>query len=180
MNGSYFKRLLAVTGDSLLHKFSILFTCSLHICRLRFKRRKALHLTVVGWMSGAIFGKLEFNQPKKISMKPHSFARHSMPAATRGASFPDPESECQIEERDELQPLKLRGCRISQPLLQIWGERCRVIEWINPAGEHSLLVVPGNATVDQIRHSMRAHENGAQHILSKESDSPVRQVLLRI
>jgi len=113
-------------------------------------------------------------------MKTHSLARHALPVMACGASFPDPESECQIQEWHELQPLKVRGCRISQPLLQIWGERCRVIEWINQAGEHSLLVVPGNATADQIRHSMRAHENGSQHILSEESNRSIREILLRI
>ena len=30
--------------------------------------------------------------------------------------------------------MKIRGCRVSAPLMQPWGECCRIVEWINRNG----------------------------------------------
>ncbi|WP_321800454.1 DUF2866 domain-containing protein [Caballeronia sp. J97] len=59
---------------------------------------------------------------------------------------------------------KLRGCRLSAPIVQPWGASCRVVEWINLRGERSFIAVHVGATEPEIRERMRRHANGQRHV----------------
>jgi len=59
---------------------------------------------------------------------------------------------------------KLRGCRLSPPIVQPWGASCRVVEWINIRGERSFIAVHVSATEPEIRERMRQHANGERHV----------------
>ncbi|VXC91279.1 conserved hypothetical protein [Burkholderia sp. 8Y] len=59
---------------------------------------------------------------------------------------------------------KLRGCRLSAPIVQPWGASCRVVEWINIRGERSFIAVHVSATEPEIRERMRQHANGQRHV----------------
>lgn len=84
-----------------------------------------------------------------------------------------------VSEEVRPQLIKLRGCRVSEPLARPWGEPCRIVEWIDPEGQYSCLVVPGQATKDEIRERIRAHRNGPQYIVRDEQEDAVRTVRRR-
>ncbi|AJZ63576.1 hypothetical protein OI25_4769 [Paraburkholderia fungorum] len=75
--------------------------------------------------------------------------------------------------------VKIRGCRVSAPLMQPWGECCRIVEWINRNGEYSCLAVRGAATVAEIRERVRVHRNGQRHTLTDDPTTPANRVRLR-
>ncbi|WP_120343930.1 DUF2866 domain-containing protein [Paraburkholderia fungorum] len=75
--------------------------------------------------------------------------------------------------------VKIRGCRVSEPLMQPWGECCRIVEWINRNGEYSCIAVRGVATVAEIRERVRDHRNGQRHTLTDDPGTPANRVRLR-
>ncbi|OXC78864.1 DUF2866 domain-containing protein [Caballeronia sordidicola] len=77
------------------------------------------------------------------------------------------------------QVIKLRGARVSETLPRPWGECCRIVEWVNREGQYSCLAVPGDASEDEIRHRMRSHKNGPQHLVTDDRELPARVVLPR-
>ncbi|MFM0729597.1 DUF2866 domain-containing protein [Paraburkholderia sediminicola] len=75
--------------------------------------------------------------------------------------------------------VKIRGCRVSAPLMQLWGECCRIVEWINRSGEYSCIAVRGDATVAEIRECVRLHRSGQRHTLTDDPATPAGRVRLR-
>ncbi|RKE40008.1 uncharacterized protein DUF2866 [Paraburkholderia sp. BL23I1N1] len=75
--------------------------------------------------------------------------------------------------------VKIRGCRVSAPLMQPWGECCRIVEWINRNGEYSCIAVRGAATVAEIRERVRLHRNGQRHALTDDPATPAARARLR-
>lgn len=75
--------------------------------------------------------------------------------------------------------IKLRGARVSGMLPQAWGERCRIVEWVNREGQYSCLAVPGDASEDEIRDRMRSHKNGPQYLVTDDRELPAKVVLPR-
>jgi hypothetical protein len=75
--------------------------------------------------------------------------------------------------------MKVRGCRISAPIAALWGEWCRIVEWINANDEYSCMAVPGDATEAEIRQRVRTHRNGQRHTLTDDPDLPQQRVRLR-
>ncbi|HYS66607.1 MAG TPA: DUF2866 domain-containing protein [Paraburkholderia sp.] len=75
--------------------------------------------------------------------------------------------------------MKVRGCRISAPIMALWGEWCRIVEWINTNGEYSCMAVPGDATEAEIRQRVRTHRNGRRHTLTDDPGLPQHRVRLR-
>lgn len=75
--------------------------------------------------------------------------------------------------------VKLRGCRVSAPLMQPWGQHCRIIEWIDRNGELSCIAVPDAATEAEIRERVRSHRNGLRHTVADDSDLPPNRARLR-
>lgn len=75
--------------------------------------------------------------------------------------------------------VKIRGCRVSAPIMQPWGECCRIVEWINRNGEYSCIAVRGAATVAEIRERVRMHRNGQRHTLADDAATPAGRVRLR-
>jgi hypothetical protein len=75
--------------------------------------------------------------------------------------------------------MKIRGCRVSAPLMQPWGECCRIVEWINRNGEYSCIAVRGAATVAEIRERVLMHRNGRRHTLTDDPTTPASRVRLR-
>ncbi len=75
--------------------------------------------------------------------------------------------------------VKIRGCRVSAPVMQPWGECCRIVEWINRNGEYSCVAVPGAATVAEIRERVRTHRNGQRHTLADDPSTPAGRGRLR-
>ena len=76
--------------------------------------------------------------------------------------------------------IKLRGARVSDTLPRAWGECCRIVEWVNRDGQYSCLAVPGDASEEEIRHRMRSHRNGPQHLVTDDRELPARVVLPRV
>ncbi|EEA01499.1 hypothetical protein BH160DRAFT_3176 [Burkholderia sp. H160] len=74
--------------------------------------------------------------------------------------------------------MKMRGCRISAPIMALWGEWCRIVEWINAQGEYSCIAVPGDAAEAEIRQRIRAHRNGRRHTFTDEPGLPQHRVRL--
>ncbi|CAE6732353.1 DUF2866 domain-containing protein [Paraburkholderia haematera] len=75
--------------------------------------------------------------------------------------------------------VKIRGCRVSAPLMQPWGECCRIVEWINRNGEYSCIAVRGAATVAEIRERVSLHRIGQRHTLTDDPATPASRVRLR-
>jgi hypothetical protein len=75
--------------------------------------------------------------------------------------------------------MKVRGCCISAPIVALWGEWCRIVEWINANGEYSCIAVPGDATEAEIRQRVRTHRNGQRHTLTDDPGLPQQRVRLR-
>ncbi|RDJ98801.1 hypothetical protein DLM46_31470 [Paraburkholderia lacunae] len=75
--------------------------------------------------------------------------------------------------------VKIRGCRVSAPLIQPWGECCRIVEWIDRNGEYSCIAVRGAATAAEIRERVRMHRNGQRHTLTDDPGTPAGRVRLR-
>lgn len=72
----------------------------------------------------------------------------------------------------------LRGCRVSAPIQQPWGGRCRIVEWIDTTGRISRRVVAENATADEVRATIEHHVEGRKHMLIDDEREP-RQTLPR-
>jgi uncharacterized protein DUF2866 len=72
----------------------------------------------------------------------------------------------------------LRGCRVSPPIAQPWGDSCRIVEWIDPGGQISRRVVAEDVTPDQVRATIRAHVQGRKYMLVDDERQP-RQTLPR-
>ncbi|CAB3796887.1 DUF2866 domain-containing protein [Paraburkholderia caffeinilytica] len=94
-------------------------------------------------------------------------------AATRGAA------ENGVRTPLATDVVKIRGCRVSAPLMQPWGECCRIVEWINRNGEYSCIAVRGAATVAEIRERVRVHRNGQRHTMADDATTPAGRVRLR-
>ncbi|MCY0386052.1 DUF2866 domain-containing protein [Robbsia sp. Bb-Pol-6] len=62
------------------------------------------------------------------------------------------------------EPIPLRSCQVSEPLMQLWGECCRIIEWTHPEGGSTRLAVPGSATPAQIEQQLRGHRAGLRYV----------------
>ena len=75
--------------------------------------------------------------------------------------------------------VKIRGCRVSAPLMQLWGECYRIVEWISRNGEYSCIAVRGAATVAEIRERVRMHRDGQRHTLADDPAAPGGRVRLR-
>ena len=72
----------------------------------------------------------------------------------------------------------VRGCRVSEPLMQPWGSSCRIVEWIDSDGRISRSVVAGNVTAAQVRSTIAHHVEGRKHVLYDDERGP-RQTLPR-
>jgi len=72
----------------------------------------------------------------------------------------------------------VRGCRVSEPLLQPWGSSCRIVEWIDEDGRISRRVVAENVTAAQVRSTIARHVEGRKHVLHDDEGVP-RQTLPR-
>ncbi|MFP3563615.1 DUF2866 domain-containing protein [Paraburkholderia sp. SIMBA_030] len=75
--------------------------------------------------------------------------------------------------------VKIRGCRVSAPLMQPWGEGCRIVEWIDRNGEYACIAVRGAATEAEIRERVRMHRNVLRHTLRDDPTTPAGGVRLR-
>ncbi|MEW9580187.1 DUF2866 domain-containing protein [Paraburkholderia sp. DGU8] len=75
-------------------------------------------------------------------------------------------------------PLQLRGCRVSAPIRQPWGGACRIVEWIDAAGQISRRVVAEDATPAEVRATISRHVEGRKHLLYDDEKTP-RQTLPR-
>ncbi len=84
----------------------------------------------------------------------------------------------QIESSIGGNPVVVRGCRVSEPLLQPWGSSCRIVEWIDSDGRISRQVVAGNVTAAQVRSTIAHHVEGRKHVLYDDERAP-RQTLPR-
>jgi len=74
--------------------------------------------------------------------------------------------------------LTLRGCRVSAPIRQPWGGGCRIVEWIDTAGQISRRVVAEDVTADEVRATIERHIEGRRHMLYDDERAP-RQTLPR-
>ncbi len=72
----------------------------------------------------------------------------------------------------------LRGCRVSAPIPQPWGGSCRIVEWIDTAGQISRRVVAEDVTADEVRATIQRHVEGRKHVLF-DDERPPRQTLPR-
>lgn len=74
--------------------------------------------------------------------------------------------------------MNLRGCRVSAPIRQPWGDSYRIVEWIDTAGQISRRVVAVDVTADEVRAAIRRHIEGRRHVLIDDERQP-RQTLPR-
>ncbi|CAM2159475.1 MULTISPECIES: DUF2866 domain-containing protein [Paraburkholderia] len=72
----------------------------------------------------------------------------------------------------------VRGCRVSEPLVQPFGGTCRIVEWIDGNGRISRQVVAGNVTAAQVRSTIAHHVEGRKHVMYDDERMP-RQTLPR-
>lgn len=72
----------------------------------------------------------------------------------------------------------VRGCRVSEPLSQPWGSKCRIVEWIDGDGRISRRVVAEDVTAAQVRNTIAHHVEGRKHLLYDDEHAP-RQTLPR-
>ena len=84
----------------------------------------------------------------------------------------------QSQESSAAQLANLRGCRVSAPIPRPWGGACRIVEWIDTAGQISRSVVAENVTADEVRATIRRHVEGRKHMLGDDERQP-RQTLPR-
>ncbi|NML29949.1 DUF2866 domain-containing protein [Paraburkholderia antibiotica] len=75
-------------------------------------------------------------------------------------------------------PIQVRGCRVSAPIHQPWGGACRIVEWIDTAGQISRRVVAEDVTAAEVRATISRHVEGRKHFLYDDEKSP-RQTLPR-
>ena len=73
----------------------------------------------------------------------------------------------------------LRGCRVSAPIERPWGGGCRIVEWIDTAGQISRRVVAEDVTADEVRATIRHHVEGRKHRLIDDDEREPRQTLPR-
>jgi len=76
-------------------------------------------------------------------------------------------------------PIHVRGCRVSAPIRQPWGGACRIVEWIDTAGQISRRVVAEDVTAAEVRATISRHVEGRKHLLYDDEKSP-RQTLPRL
>ncbi|MGF6636974.1 DUF2866 domain-containing protein [Paraburkholderia sp. MM6662-R1] len=74
--------------------------------------------------------------------------------------------------------IQVRGCRVSAPIHQPWGGACRIVEWIDTAGQISRRVVAEDVTAAEVRATISRHVGGRKHLLYDDEKSP-RQTLPR-
>jgi hypothetical protein len=74
--------------------------------------------------------------------------------------------------------IQVRGCRVSAPIHQPWGGACRIVEWIDTAGQISRRVVAEDVTAAEVRATINRHVEGRKHLLYDDEKSP-RQTLPR-
>ena len=74
--------------------------------------------------------------------------------------------------------IQVRGCRVSAPIHQPWGGACRIVEWIDTAGQISRRVVAEDVTAAEVRATISRHVEGRKHLLYDDEKSP-RQTLPR-
>ncbi|MCC8404705.1 DUF2866 domain-containing protein [Paraburkholderia sp. MMS20-SJTN17] len=74
--------------------------------------------------------------------------------------------------------IQVRGYRISEPIHQPWGGACRIVEWIDTAGQISRRVVAEDVTAAEVRATISRHVEGRKHLLYDDEKSP-RQTLPR-
>jgi hypothetical protein len=72
----------------------------------------------------------------------------------------------------------VRGCRVSEPLMQPWGSTCRIVEWIDGDGRISRRVVAEDVTAAEVRSTIAHHVEGRKYVLYDDERSP-RQTLPR-
>lgn len=75
-------------------------------------------------------------------------------------------------------PMQVRGCRVSAPIRQPWGGACRIVEWIDTAGQISRRVVAEHVTPAEVRATISRHVEGRKHMLYDDEKTP-RQTLPR-
>jgi hypothetical protein len=75
-------------------------------------------------------------------------------------------------------PIQVRGCRVSAPIRQPWGGACRIVEWIDTAGQISRRVVAENVTAAEVRATIDRHVEGRKYMLHDDERAP-RQTLPR-
>jgi hypothetical protein len=85
-----------------------------------------------------------------------------------------PSSQASVNER----LMRLRGCRVSEPISRPWGGACRIVEWIDTTGQISRRVVAEDVTVAQVRATIQQHVEGRKHVLLDDERTP-RQTLPR-
>ncbi|QGZ56098.1 DUF2866 domain-containing protein [Paraburkholderia acidiphila] len=72
----------------------------------------------------------------------------------------------------------VRGCRVSEPLMQPWGSTCRIVEWIDGDGRISRRVVAEDVTAAEVRSTIAHHVEGRKYVMYDDERSP-RQTLPR-
>ncbi|WP_322043343.1 DUF2866 domain-containing protein [Paraburkholderia sp. J67] len=84
----------------------------------------------------------------------------------------------QTETSTSANSIVVRGCRVSEPVMQPWGSSCRIVEWIDSDGRISRQVVASNVTAAQVRSTIAHHVEGRKHVLYDDERAP-RQTLPR-
>ncbi|CAD6539616.1 MULTISPECIES: DUF2866 domain-containing protein [Paraburkholderia] len=72
----------------------------------------------------------------------------------------------------------VRGCRVSEPLMQPWGSTCRIVEWIDGDGRISRRVVAEDVTAAEVRSTIAHHVEGRKYVMYDDERLP-RQTLPR-
>jgi hypothetical protein len=84
----------------------------------------------------------------------------------------DPVSKLTMSESSDKR--KLRGVRISEPLVQPFAPAVRVLEWKGVRGETHLRAVRHDATSEHVAEMVRRHVVGTQYIFV-DAAAPVRE-----
>jgi hypothetical protein len=68
--------------------------------------------------------------------------------------------------------LKLRGCRVSEPIARPWGGGCRIVEWIDTEGQISRRVVAEDVTAAEVVATIKRHVEGRKHVMLDDELGP--------
>ncbi|MCX4138448.1 MULTISPECIES: DUF2866 domain-containing protein [Paraburkholderia] len=164
---------LADESPQLLHPFFVVSACCLDMMVWHFYRglKEAMSGDQIRQWSNLMQVSSPVNRAESRGFRPGR--KTATAAATRGTA----ENGANAPLATDV--MKIRGCRVSAPLMQPWGECCRIVEWINRNGEYSCVAVPGAATVAEIRERVRMHRNGQRHTLADDPSAPAGRGRLR-
>ncbi|MGP8442711.1 DUF2866 domain-containing protein [Burkholderia vietnamiensis] len=66
----------------------------------------------------------------------------------------------------------LRGCRVSEPIVQPWGGGCRIVEWIDDEGRLARRVVSEDVTEAEVAAAIRRPIEGRRHLMGDDEQLP--------